>query len=327
VHDAAICVHSDGCGAALTAVALCLPPRPRLLGARAACPAGRSPMLARWCRSPRVGLLGTPGPGGEAQGQAHVDSPRFRCPLPGLRSCCHPARSSHRPHLCLPGTAAQIFWDQSGRLSRRDGTLPRPGGVSVRVTAEIPEPLSPVWGQRCSPCPSSPLPCLASACGQPVPDSLVLCHPVLSISVTSGTLLGLLPPCTVGLGFFLLCSHCPRVLPLPPSALSCAGLRERNTAVLWGTGLGGLGGQQPRCTRAGGRPAPSLPCPSEAAAGWAQPGPALRPCLWPRVLRAASQPRQTPPASARPKLTSARRLLGSSGTAPRTNDDGDRTPG
>ncbi|XP_061866731.1 mitochondrial dicarboxylate carrier isoform X2 [Colius striatus] len=48
--------------------------------------------------------------------------------LQGLRSCCHPAHSSHRPHLCLPGTAAQIFWDQSEHLSRRDRTLPHPGG-------------------------------------------------------------------------------------------------------------------------------------------------------------------------------------------------------
>lgn len=47
MHAADICVHSDGCGASLAApAASCLPPRPRLLGARAACPAS----LPRACK-------------------------------------------------------------------------------------------------------------------------------------------------------------------------------------------------------------------------------------------------------------------------------------
>ena len=215
---------------------LCLTPRPQLLGARAACPASRSPVLASSCRSPWVGLLGTLGPDGEAWGQAHADAPPSCCPLPGLRSCCHPARSSHRPHLCLPGTAAQIFWDQSDHLSRRDGTLPHPGGVSVQVTAEIPEPFSVVWGQHRSPYPSSPLRCLASACGQPVPDSPFLSHPCSQHLCYLWDILGpLVPFALFVLGFFcclptaLLATSsvlaCPSPVPYgPPGAgLRCPG--------------------------------------------------------------------------------------------------------
>lgn len=47
MHAADTCVHSDGCGASPAApAASCLPPRPRLLGARAACPAS----LPRACK-------------------------------------------------------------------------------------------------------------------------------------------------------------------------------------------------------------------------------------------------------------------------------------
>uniref|UniRef100_A0A8C6ZM62 Solute carrier family 25 member 10 n=1 Tax=Nothoprocta perdicaria TaxID=30464 RepID=A0A8C6ZM62_NOTPE len=63
-------------------------------------------------------------PGPPAPARAHcLPSP---CPLPGLRSCRHPPRSSHRPHLCLPGTAPQILWDQSRHLSGRDVTCVTP---------------------------------------------------------------------------------------------------------------------------------------------------------------------------------------------------------
>ncbi|XP_075760304.1 mitochondrial dicarboxylate carrier isoform X1 [Pelodiscus sinensis] len=39
--------------------------------------------------------------------------------LQGLRSCRHPPGASHRPHLPLPGAAAQILWDQSAGLRGR----------------------------------------------------------------------------------------------------------------------------------------------------------------------------------------------------------------
>uniref|UniRef100_A0A8C3PGY1 Mitochondrial dicarboxylate carrier n=1 Tax=Calidris pygmaea TaxID=425635 RepID=A0A8C3PGY1_9CHAR len=119
VHDAELCVHSDGCGASLTAVA-----------ARAACPASRAPPRAcKLVQLPGLGywapsaLAGKPG-----ASWAHADSPRSRCSLPGLRSCCCPAHSSHHPHLSLLGTATQTFWDQSDHLSRRERPCLAPGG-------------------------------------------------------------------------------------------------------------------------------------------------------------------------------------------------------
>ncbi|XP_064378988.1 mitochondrial dicarboxylate carrier isoform X1 [Dromaius novaehollandiae] len=94
--------------------------------------------------------------------------------LQGLRSCGHPAHSSHRPHLCLPGTAAQIFWDQSDHLSGRDGTLPRPAGLSGDEHADA--RALRCLGPGC-PRPSIPLPRLARAWGQPVSGSPFLSLP------------------------------------------------------------------------------------------------------------------------------------------------------
>lgn len=314
-------------------------------------------MLASSCRSPGVGLLGTLGSDREAQGQAHTDSPPSHCPLPGLRSCCHPAHSSHRPHLCLPGAAAQILWDQSDHLSRRDGTLPRPRGVSVRVTAEIPEPLSAVWGQRRSPYPSSPLLCLASACGQPVPVSPFLSHPHSQHLCYLWDILGPLVPSALFVwGFFCclptallatssaLASLSPVPYGLPGAGPRCPGedggfCLLAPCLVTDPTGLGGpVTTLQPGpCWGLWGWLTPSLCCQqqgetqvwhSEALSSLSASGPTCS-SADPRAAwhpRSTSQPPQTPPAPAWPKLTSARRLLGSSGIVPHTNDDRERTP-
>lgn len=185
---------------------------------------------------------GTLGPDGEAQGQPHADS-LFSLPLPGLRSCCHPARSSHCPHLYLPGTAAQTFWDESDHLSRRDRTPPCPRGVSVRVTAETPEPLFCLGP---APFPLSPLLCLASACDQPVPDSPFLSHPRSQHLLPLGYSWTSCSPCTVRLGFFCCfpLPFWPRVLPQAPSALSRVGRRSRTALSrggrpIWPRGAGG----------------------------------------------------------------------------------------
>lgn len=260
------------------------------------------PRACKLCRSPWVGLLATLGPGREAQVQAHADSARCHCPLSGLRSCCHPAHSSHRPHLCLPGTAAQIFWDQSGHLSRRDRTLPRPGGVSVRVTAEIPEPLSPVWGQRSSLHPLSPLLCLASACGQPVPDSPFLFHPLLSTSVTSGVFLSLFSPlycwfvwvffCCLPTALLATSSALTSLSPVPygpPRSRTVLSRGERGiqpSAPCLVTEPHGAGGASSTCARTAAGRACSQPLLQAARgdAGSAQQGPVFPQCLCPHAL-------------------------------------------
>ncbi|XP_033923421.1 mitochondrial dicarboxylate carrier isoform X3 [Melopsittacus undulatus] len=57
-------------------------------------------------------------------GNCQAWTPRL---LQGLHSRCRPAHSSHHPHLCLPGTATQILWDQSEHLRRRNRPCLTPG--------------------------------------------------------------------------------------------------------------------------------------------------------------------------------------------------------
>lgn len=158
---------------------LCHPPRPQL-----------TPVPLLW-----AGLLRT-------LGQVHTDCPCSRCPLPGLRSCCHPACSSDHPHLCLPGAVAQIFWDQSDHLSRRDRTLPRPRRVRHgSLLRSQDSSLLP----GASAAPPAPRP---YSCALPVPVASQSSLPVppirlLNIPLTSGVFLSLFSVLHhwVGVGF------------------------------------------------------------------------------------------------------------------------------
>lgn len=108
-HGAETCVHCGGHDVAAPALQSTICVRPVLTYT---CSPVLLPGLGCW----------------DNQWQAHADFPPSCCPLPGLRSCCCPARSSDHSHLSLPGAAAQTFWDQSDHLSQRDQTLPCPGG-------------------------------------------------------------------------------------------------------------------------------------------------------------------------------------------------------
>lgn len=110
------------------------------------------------------------------QWQAHPDSSPSCSLLPGLRSCCCPARSSYRSHLRLSGAAAQIFWDQSDHLSPRDWTLPCP--MEGEGVGHPQDPRTPLCSMGPVPYPllSTLLLCLASTCGQP-PFCKLTSHP------------------------------------------------------------------------------------------------------------------------------------------------------
>ncbi|KAM6245609.1 mitochondrial dicarboxylate carrier isoform 1-T1 [Porphyrio hochstetteri] len=177
-----------------------------------------------------------PGCSALCHGNCQARPPRL---LQGLRSCCHPAHSSHRPHLRLPGTAAQILWDQSDHLSRRDGTLTHPRGVSRRVTAAVPEPLCAVWGQAVPPTPHP------HSCALPAPmarQSQASLSPLTPFSVPPlplGCSWASCPLCTVcGGGSCFLTTLPPAssaVTSLSPVPLGCAVWGGTHTGI-WPSG-------------------------------------------------------------------------------------------
>lgn len=129
----------------------------------------------------------------------------------------------------------------------------------MRVTTEIPEPLSAVWSQHRSPYPPSPspLPCLASASGQPVPDPPSLSHlrylwDILGPPVPSALLVwGFF--CCLPTALLATSSALTSLSPVPHGALG-AGLRipggTGDPAVWLRARSQSLGGQRAPCGRA-----------------------------------------------------------------------------
>lgn len=141
-HGAETCVHCGGHDVAAPALQSTICVRPVLTHT---CSSVLLPGLCCW----------------DNQWQAHTDFPPSCCPLPGLRSCCCPARSSDHSHLSLPGAAAQTFWDQSDHLSQRDQTLPCPGGGGACGSPPRSQNPSLLSGASAVPSPlnSTPVPC------------------------------------------------------------------------------------------------------------------------------------------------------------------------
>ncbi|XP_069728927.1 mitochondrial dicarboxylate carrier isoform X1 [Phaenicophaeus curvirostris] len=259
---------------------------------------------------------GVPGCYSLCRGNCQARPPRL---LQGLRSRCHPAHSSHRPHLCLLGTTAQIFWDQSHHLRRRDRTLPHPGGVSVGVTTEIPNPVSAVWGQHRSATPiPAPVPCPCLWPASPTPlSSLFSGH----LYYLWDFLEPLVPSCTVGLGVFFFSSLSPVPCALPGARLRRPGQDGGVCPSSSGAARRAGGGcfqapMVPTLLGTAGLAASLFP----QAAGLVQRGSGFSSCLlpWAAWHRCLPNP---PLSSAQPKFPSTRRLLGSSGIVPHPNDD------
>lgn len=213
-HGAETCVHCGGHDVAAPALQSTICVRPVLTHT---CSPVLLPGLGCW----------------DNQWQAHTDFPSSCCPLPGLRSCCCPARSSDHSHLSLPGAAAQTFWDQSDHLSQRDQTLPCPGGGGERV-GHPQDPRTPLCSLGPVPFPllSTPLLCLATTCGQPRRKLVSPLTPILSISTSALLLLG------VFVGFFFCLPTALLALSsvlVPPSALSLLCPRSR-TVLSQGVG-------------------------------------------------------------------------------------------